>query len=152
MPQRKVPARVSHMGLVTVTTQKVMLALWVLATMNQIATTAMTMPPIMRERWALSAAVRGAGGGFGSSLVMHGLLPPVDPGNRALPRTGEEAGQWPLRDQWPLREKTTEPKETSSPGWTAVGAVMRQPLTRVPFVDPRSTRNQPVWARRNSAW
>ena len=59
MPARKVPARVSHMGEVTVTTQKVMLALWVLARMNQIAITAMTMAPIRRERSALSAAVRG---------------------------------------------------------------------------------------------
>jgi hypothetical protein len=90
MPAKKVPARVSHIGLVTVTTQKVMLALWVLARMNQIATTAMTMPPIMRERWALSAAVRGACGGFGASVVMNGLLPPVGPRNRALPRTGED--------------------------------------------------------------
>jgi len=58
MPARKVPASVSHIGLVTVATQKVMLALRVLAMMNQMATTAMTMPPIIRERWALSAAVR----------------------------------------------------------------------------------------------
>ena len=73
MPARKVPARVSHIGEVTVTNQKVMVVLWVLARMNQMATIAMTMPPINRERSVLSAAVRG--GLSWGVLVMTSTLP-----------------------------------------------------------------------------
>ena len=47
--------------------------------------------------------------------------------------------------------KADLPKLTQSPGRTVKPESARQPFTRVPFVEPRSTSTQPSPVRRSSA-